>query len=548
MPSYLTQRFDNGRTGWNPSEKKLTVHKVKSGGFGVKHIFTVTGEVFAQPLYLKDFRIGGRRRDIVFVVTSENWIYAFDTGTFATIWKRSLTPQGCYPYMSNWAYYGLGYNDYYTPGGRTVGIIGTPVIDPVKKVAYLIATCQTVAYPYPLTPPGGIGNAPTPPAPGTVQHWLHAIDLKTGHDRRPPRQIGATVGAIQFDSRVQMQRPGLLLSNGKLHIGFGSYGDNTNIAQYYGWLLIYKAATLTQVGAFLPCPDATQDPWSGKGGSIWMCGTGIAADARGNLYFATGNGEFETSGAPPHPIDYGDSVVQLRRNWTSGKPASYFTPWNEEVLDKFDLDQGVGGVLVVPHSIGRRRVVVQIGKSGRVYVLKQGNLGGYKQGPGPGRKFDKVIDNQIQIGPPTTTTSGTENFYGCPTYYKNSSGKHCVFFGGNDKPIQCRTFHHNAKLSIAALTQTADTFPYYGTIPAVSSKGSSHGTGIVWAIYNPNTNNGAINGNQLKLRAYAAENLSNRLFDGPCGTWPMQGSFLVPTVVDGKVFVGSDGQVYMFGL
>jgi hypothetical protein len=354
------------------------------------------------------------------------------------------------------------------------------------------------------------------------------------------------VGALQFDSRVQMQRPGLLLSHGKLYIGFGSYGDNTNTAQYYGWLLVYKAATLRQVGVFLPCPDATQDPYSGKGGSIWMCGTGIAADARGNVYFATANGEFETSGThPQRPINYGDSVVQLHPNWTSGRPTSYFTPYNQELLDQNDLDQGVGGVLVIPRPIGRHRVVVQIGKSGLVYVLKQGNLGGYQQGAGGG---DKVLDNGIQIGTAPTSTNAPENFYGCPTYYKNSSGKHCVFFCGEGKPIECHTFHSSAKLSIPALTKTTDQFPGYGAIPAVSSHGSSHGTGIVWAVYNPNTNNGAATGNPLNLRAYDAENLNNKLFDSPCGSWPMQGSFLVPTVVDGKVFVGSDGQVQMFGL
>jgi hypothetical protein len=180
-----------------------------------------------------------------------------------------------------------------------------------------------------------------------------------------------------------------------------------------------------------------------------------------------------------------------------------------------------------------------------VYVLKQGNLGGYKQGAGGG---DRVIDNGIQIGTVATSTNAPWNFYGCPAYYKNSSGKHCVFFCGMGKPIECHTFHNSAKLSIPALTQTPDTFANFGTIPAVSSHGSSHGTGIVWAVYNPNTNSGAATGNPLNLRAYDAENLNNKLFDGPCGSWPMEGSFLVPTVVDGKVFVGSDGQVQMFGL
>ena len=294
--SYVTQRFDIGRTGWNQYESLLTVNSVLSG-FAAIATLTVQGEVAAQPLYLRGLTIGGKQRNIVFVATTENYIYAFDADTFEQIWRQQLTPTNpSYPYASNWAYNGsgggggesgwddIGYN-------RTIGIMGTPVIDPKAQVAYLVVTCQNIQYQEftPITQ----NYAPA----GSVLHWLYAIDLTTGNTvagiAPNPTQLQPTVGAIAFDSRVQMQRPGLLLANGNIYVGFGSYGDKTSIAQYYGWVLIYAVATLNEVAVFFPCPDAVNDKTAGKGGSIWQSGTGIAADANGNVYFATANGDFE---------------------------------------------------------------------------------------------------------------------------------------------------------------------------------------------------------------------------------------------------------------
>jgi len=511
---YVTQRFDRERTGWNPREARLNVDNV-SERFGPLLTLDVSGEVFAQPLYVDGVEAHHRRHDILFVATAENWVYAFDTETFAPIWPpRRLTPSGCLPYLSDMAYHGLGYNDF-SPG-RTVGIIGTPVIDPERHVAYLVTTFQTVPY------------APGQAAPpGAVQHWLHAIDLRSGKDvaGTSPQQISASVGATTFDSRVQMQRPGLLLLNDRLYIGFGSYGDNTNIAPYYGWVLIYEARLLEQLAIFLTSSQG--------GGSIWHSGTGVAADAKASVYFATGNGPFGPVSPPGSQArsDYGDSVLRLEPHWSGGTPTDYFTPFNQAQLNSGDLDQASGGVLVVPGDFQGTEVLVQVGKAGTIYVLDRKGLGGF-QGPlGP----DQVVQST-----PLPGSSG-EKFYGCPAYYKTSAGNRMVYLGGMSLPIIGYQFDHTAHLS--SVSQTGDVFPGYGTIPVVSSHRSHAGTGVLWSIQN--TMDGV---NSLRLKAYDAENLATRLVDLPCGTWPKQGSFLVPTVAEGKVYVGSDGQVQVFGL
>jgi len=508
-----TQRYDRLRTGWNPRERRLDVAGVASG---LKRLatFAVLGEVFAQPLYVSGVEINGRHHDLLFLVTSENWIYAFDAQTLTPVWPpRTLTPPGSQPYLSNMAYAGLSYNDF-SPG-RKVGIIGTPVIDTDRHVAWLVAVSQTSPY-----VPGG--GAPA----GTVHHWLHAIDLKTGRDHAasPPVQISATLGSVSFDSRVQMQRPGLLLSHDRLFIGFGSYGDNNHVAVYGGWVLVYDARHLTQQAAFLASQQG--------GGSVWQSGTGIAGDEDGSAYFATGNGPF----GPLTPLgthgrtDYGDSIVRLAPSAPFAAVDS-FTPFNQDTLNSSDLDLGSGGVLLVPGEFGGPKFAIQVGKFGTAYVLDRSHLGGFEGPVGP----DDVVSSTPLPG------AGGETFYGCPTYYRASNGDHLVYFGAMGQPVSCYKLDGGGGLT--QVWQSVDHFPGYGTIPVVSSHESRPGSAVLWSIQN--TMDG---GNTLRLKAYAAEGLGGAIADLNCGSWPKQGSFLVPTVADGRVYVASDGEVQVFGL
>src|SRR5262245_35717563 len=70
----LTSRNDANRTGANPSEKVLNASNVKAGSFGKVFSRFVDGQVYAQPLY-----VGGvNGKNVVYVVTEHNSIYAFD--------------------------------------------------------------------------------------------------------------------------------------------------------------------------------------------------------------------------------------------------------------------------------------------------------------------------------------------------------------------------------------------------------------------------------------------------------------------------------------
>lgn len=66
--NYVTQHYENGRSGWNPNETTLTVANVPH----LKLLFTqhVGGLVYAQPLYMHGVPIPGQgTHNVVFVAT-----------------------------------------------------------------------------------------------------------------------------------------------------------------------------------------------------------------------------------------------------------------------------------------------------------------------------------------------------------------------------------------------------------------------------------------------------------------------------------------------
>jgi hypothetical protein len=82
----LTQHNDSQRTGANTPETGLTPVNVAGRTFGQLYALTVDGTIGAQPLYVPGVLINGTPRDVLYVATRKNKIYAFDVGT------ASLTP------------------------------------------------------------------------------------------------------------------------------------------------------------------------------------------------------------------------------------------------------------------------------------------------------------------------------------------------------------------------------------------------------------------------------------------------------------------------
>src|SRR5580704_1765104 len=270
----LTANYDNNRTNANLGEFVLNKGNVNPTQFGKLYSLAVDGQVYAQPLYMRGVNIAGETRNVLFVATMNNSLYAFDadsTASTAPIWHRNFG-QPADP--NDFSVVGLSYTDIL----NQIGILGTPVIDPTSSTIYL------VHYTFTSTPKGNV-----------YAYYLHALDLATGAEKfNGPVQIQATVAGsgwagldvtvdnqLAFAPGQHLQRPGLLLLNGTVYIAFGSHGD---IGPWHGWLMGYDAATLQQISVF----NTTAD--NAGGASIWQGGKGIAADSAGNIYVSTGNG------------------------------------------------------------------------------------------------------------------------------------------------------------------------------------------------------------------------------------------------------------------
>jgi hypothetical protein len=515
---YLTQHFDNARTGWRPYETILTVANVPD----LKLLFTqiLDGTVYGQPLYVHQVLMPGKEaHNVVYAVTENDTIYAFDADTkLPPLWQRSLIPAG-----------EAVVNDSDIDGcdniKPVIGITSTPVIDGATNTMYAVAKTKRVQ-----------GSQTT------FHYRLHAIDIATGTDRpASPVEITGSVagsadpndghGHVIFDPHWHLNRPALLLLNGVVYIAFGSHCDS-HLGSYHGWVFAYNASSLTQIDAFSTSPDKPVESTSEAAG-IWQSGMGLASDSDGNIYFTTGNGDFTASNPGGH--NYGDTVLKLKSNL---EVASYFTPADQStLLLPFDVDLGSGGVLVLPDQSGTRfsHLLVTCGKDGDIFLLNRQNLGGYT-GPG-GNNPQAVQTLPIQ---PDRSKESQPGVWGGPAYYQGPNAQF-IYYCGSGGHLKAFLFK-DGMLSPATLVggkpnQSTEPLPGEGgTTPNVSSNHQVPGTGVVWAVARQNP---------LHLQAFDATNLTVKLFDGYVGPWnnPDGGPFIEPTVINGKVYVGSEGQL-----
>jgi hypothetical protein len=351
--------------------------------------------------------------------------------------------------------------------------------------------------------------------------------LTDGRAQTPAVEITASVpgtgastvgGKITFNPQFQHNRPGLLLSGGTLYLAFASHCDHP---PYYGWVFGYDAATLAQVAIFNAAPDKSRRPvpkgFSDQAAGIWQSGFGVAADAQGFLYCETGNGPFDLDLGGK---DCGDSVLKLTPALAL---AGSFTPHNQQDLDGTDKDLGSGGVMLLPDQAGPHpHQMVSCGKEGTVYLMDRENPGG----------FHANEDHVLGVLP-----RAIEGIWGGPAYYNGAQGQR-IFYCGKDGPLRSLSLNNT---QIHLLGHSADTFPFTSGTPTVSSNGSAAGTGVVWVTQ-------VAGGNTINLLAFDADNVTHKVFDavaGPCNGGP---KFTVPTVADGRVFVGTDQKLAVFAL
>ncbi len=267
------------------------------------------GQIYGEPLVSN-----GR----VYVATENDTVYALSTSTGEVVWSAHLGT----PVPSS----ALPCGDI----SPTVGITGTPVLDPGRSEVFVVAD-------------EFVNQRPA--------HDLVGLDAVTGKVEltQAVDPAGSTPAAL-------LQRTGLTLDANRVVFGYGgNYGD---CSTYHGWVV-----SVPETGG--TADEFAVDARAGDSqGAVWMGGAAPVVDASNNIWVEAGNGSVTSPGAP---YDNSDSVLELSPTL---KLLQYFAPSSWARENATDLDLSTAPALL---SSGQ---VVAGGKDRIAYLLNGSHLGG----------------------------------------------------------------------------------------------------------------------------------------------------------------------------
>lgn len=133
----VTQHNDNWRSGAYLHETQLTPQNVKDN-FGELYHRTVEGDIYAQPLYVRGVQTPNGPKNLVYVATSQNWVYAFDADD-----TNQASPGIVWPPRKLGRARILTKDDICAETIGSVGITSTPVIDVTTQTMYVVARIDT---------------------------------------------------------------------------------------------------------------------------------------------------------------------------------------------------------------------------------------------------------------------------------------------------------------------------------------------------------------------------------------------------------------------
>jgi len=194
----------------------------------------------------------------------------------------------------------------------------------------------------------------------------------------------------------------------------------------------------------------------------------------------------------------------------------------------FDLSSA-GPVLLLDQPGAIPHLLVTAAKSGTIYVVNRDNMG----------RFHSGNDSQIVQSLPGILPHGMQETgnYSAPTFFNNF-----VYFGAVNDTLKAFQLN-NGQLSDGPTSHSLEVYPNRGGSMAVSGNGTTGG--ILWAVQDNNPGNGL-------LRAYDAGNLGNEFYNstqaGSRDTLGIATKFVIPLVANGKVFVGAQNQIVVYGL
>ena len=500
-----TERYDNSRLGANFSETQLTTSNVTASTFGKLWSYTVSGSVQAQPLYVQNVNIPGKgTHNVLYVVTMNDVVYGFDADSSSNtpLLSLDLTTQvsGSTP---------VPITDIVGPGLNIVGNVGitsTPVIDLSTNTMYLVARTKEP-------------NANCGTVNGNYCQRLHALDITSFAEKfggpvviqgSVPGTGNANVGGtITFDPKIHNQRSGLALANSQIYMAWASHEDAN---PYHGWIMSYSASTLAQTGIWNSTPNGFE-------GGVWMAGRAPAVDSAGNVYYITGNGDWDGS------ANFGESFVKFGSG-TGLTVADWFTPDNYGSLNAGDVDLGSSGPILLPGT----DLITGSGKQSLFYVMHTGSLGHEQTG-------------NLQIVQSLNNNGGEVK--GGPVYWNRSGSVGPWMYVWSNGCDKAKAYHFNGTTfdtNVVSESTISSPCGASGGVLTLSANGSMAGTGILWASM-PLADDGDHGVHQGVLRALNADDLTQELWDSNLnptrdnsGNWP---KYSAPTVVNGRVYMAS---------
>lgn len=586
----LVNNYDNFRTGANLTESILNVSNVKPETFGRLFSYSVDGAVLGQPLVASGVSVlNGGTRDVVYVTTVNNSVYAFDAqgGSGSPLWQVALTQ---------------------LPSGRAAtvtGIYSTPVIDRSSQAIYVVAGLMEGS---------------------RAKYVLHALNLSDGSEKNSGPVVIS--GSVKVDSslvpfeptntRLAVQRAALAIAQDKVIVAFG--GDF-----FEGWVFAYDKSNLrappsifcttcvSRVASISGIDYLNADCiFLGPGGGIWQAGRGPVVDTHGMVYFFTGNkahiirdgctvprnnnscaGCSTAGGCPCKGIgtakvcrgpdtciaheagnrqlfDVNESLIQLNparglelTGWF--RPANWDDP-GANGLEVSDLDLGGSGPALIP---GTTRLIGG-GKQGVLYVFDT-TLTSSCVPSLTNTCMSAAIPNPVQsfqvAPPPPPPNDYYRHLFGGLVIWSRSAaqGGSLAFvwrendylrsypisnkFDGCDTNSPPPTTSHNCPSS----AQSQDFIDHHpGGILAISANASDAATAIVWASTTRGINGP---GKLMAFKAVAEPSMPSQLkkiWDSDfCedDRLDMGSGFIPPTVANGKVYLATGAnKVEVFGL
>ena len=267
------------------------------------------GQIYGEPLVF-----AGR----VYVATENDTVYALSAASGAVIWSVHLgapVPAGSLPCGDI---------------SPSVGITGTPVIDPARNEIFVVADEL---------------------AGGSPAHRLVGLSAASGRV-----ELSQDVDPPGSDPAALLQRTGLNLDAGQVVFGMGgNYGD---CSTYRG-----RVVAVPETGGTPKYFTVDAAPGENQG-AVWMGGAAPVVDSSGHIWVSTGNGSVYSY---QHAYDDSDAVLELS---SSLQLLQYFAPSTWPTNNSQDLDMSTAPVLLPDGQ------VVLAGKSRIVYLLNGAHLGG----------------------------------------------------------------------------------------------------------------------------------------------------------------------------